>query len=124
MAGFKDLKAYQKAFSLTMDISHASKRFPPEEKYALTDQIRRSSRSVTVNLAEAYRKRRYQAYFISKLIDCDGENSETQSWLQFALACGYLSNELANQLEAKSEEIGKMLSFMIDYPEKFGSVKP
>lgn len=124
MAGFKDLKAYQKAFSLTMDISHASKRFPPEEKYALTDQIRRSSRSVTVNLAEAYRKRRYQAYFISKLIDCDGENSETQSWLQFALACGYLSNELANQLEAKSEEIGKMLSFMIDYQEKFGSVKP
>lgn len=124
MAGFKDLKAYQKAFSLTIDISHASKRFPPEEKYALTDQIRRSSRSVTVNLAQAYRKRRCQAYFISKLIDCDGENSETQSWLQFALACGYLSDELANQLEAKSEEIGKMLSFMIDYPEKFGSVKP
>lgn len=124
MAGFKDLKAHQKAFSFKMDISHASKRFPPEEKYALTDQIRRSSRSVTVKLAQAYRKRRYQAYFISKLIDCDGENSETQSWLQFALACGYLSDELANQLVAKSEEIGKMLSFMIDYPEKFGSVKP
>ena len=124
MAGFKDLKAYQKAFSLAMDIFHASKSFPPEEKYSLTDQIRRSSRSVTVNLAEAYRKRRYQAYFISKLIDCDGENSETQSWLQFAQACGYLSEELVNQLEAKSEEIGKMISFMIDNPEKFGSVKP
>ncbi len=123
MAGFKDLKAYQKAFELAMEIFQITKSFPPEEKYSLTDQIRRSSRSVAVNIAEGYRKRRYQAYFISKLIDCDGENSETQAWLDFALACGYLEKDVVTNLVDKSDEVGRILSYMISNPEKFGSIK-
>jgi four helix bundle protein len=85
MAGFKDLIVYQKAFSLAMEIFEISKRFPKEEKYSLTDQIRRSSRSVCSNLAESYRKRRYPAHFLSKLTDSDMENSETDVWLEFSL---------------------------------------
>lgn len=80
----QDLIVYQKSFALAMNIFEVSKNFPPEEKYSLTDQIRRSSRSVTANLAEATRKRRYVNYFISKLTDCDAENAETQVWLEFA----------------------------------------
>ena len=83
---FKKLLAYQKSFELTMTIFEASKSFPKEETYALTDQIRRSSRSVCANIAEAYRKRRYPKHFISKLTDADGENSETNTWLDFVLA--------------------------------------
>ena len=87
---FKKLISYQKSFDLAMSIFEVSKSFPKEETYSLTDQIRRSSRSVCANISEAYRKRRYPKHFISKLTDADGENSETNTWLDFALACYYI----------------------------------
>lgn len=90
---FKKLLAYQKAFDLAMSIYEVSKLFPKEETYSLTDQIRRSSRSVNANISEAYRKRRYPKHFVSKLTDSDGENSETCTWLEFAFACKYISIE-------------------------------
>jgi four helix bundle protein len=90
---YKDLIAYKKGFSLAMEIFKVSKSFPKEETYSLTDQIRRSSRSVCANIAEAYRKRRYVKHFISKLTDSDGENSETSTWLDFALECEYITKE-------------------------------
>ena len=90
---FKELLAYQKAFMLAMEIFEVSKTFPKDEKYALTDQIRRSSRSVSANIAEAYRKRRYVNHFISKLTDSDAENSETNVWLEFALQCNYIDTQ-------------------------------
>ncbi len=83
----KDLEVYKKAYKLAMEVFDLSKRFPPEERYALTSQIRRSSRSVCLNLREAWAKRRYEAHFVSKLTDCDGENSETDSALDFARDC-------------------------------------
>lgn len=86
----KELIVYQKAYELAMRIFEVSKRFPPEERYALTGQIRRSSRSVCMNLREAWAKRRYEAHFVSKLTDCDGENSETDTSLDFARDCGYI----------------------------------
>jgi four helix bundle protein len=94
---FKDLLAYKKGFQLAMKIFEATKKFPSEEKYSLIDQIRRSSRSVCANIAEGYRKRRYAAHFISKLSDADMENTETQVWIEFSFACGYISEN------AKSE---------------------
>ncbi len=117
---YKELIAYQKAFQLAMDIFELSKTFPTEEKYSLTDQIRRSSRSVCANMAEAYRKRRYVNHFISKLTDCDAENSETSVWLEFALNCKYLTKENHENLVAKSSEIGKLINYMINNPSKFG----
>jgi four helix bundle protein len=87
----KDLEVYKKAYKLAMDIFELSKRFPAEERFALTGQIRRSSRSVCLNLREAWAKRRYEAHFVSKLTDCDGENSETDSSLDFAKDCGYVT---------------------------------
>ncbi|WP_317169093.1 four helix bundle protein [Flavivirga algicola] len=88
---FQDLLAYRKAFDLAMKIFHLSKHFPKEETYSLTDQVRRSSRSVCANISEAYRKRLYPKHFVSKLTDCDAENSEIQTWLEFSLHCGYIS---------------------------------
>lgn len=120
---FKNLLAYQKAFQLSMQIFEISKSFPKEERYSLTDQIRRSSRSVCANLAEAYRKRIYPKHFISKLTDSDGENSETDVWLDFALACKYISDENYILLNSQSTEIGKLINFMINNPDKFGSSK-
>ena len=120
---FRDLLAYQKAFSLAMEIFQETKGFPSEEKYSLTDQIRRSSRSVCSNIAESYRKRNYPKYFISKLTDSDGENSETLVWLEFALACGYIQEETYRTLEKQNAEIGKLINYMILNPEKFGSEK-
>ncbi|HQW68240.1 MAG TPA: four helix bundle protein [Flavobacterium sp.] len=117
---YKELLAYQKAFIVAMEIFELSKKFPAEEKYSLTDQIRRSSRSVCANMAEAYRKRRYVNHFISKLTDCDGENSETNVWLDFALACNYISNEDFDSLSSKTIEIGKLINYMINNPDKFG----
>jgi len=117
---FKELIAYQKAFLLSMEIFKISNSFPIEERYSLTDQIRRSSRSVCANMAEAYRKRKYPNHFISKLTDCDGENSETTVWLDFSLACGYLSDDIHSDLVSKSREIGKLINFMINNPDKFG----
>jgi len=119
MAGFKDLIVYQKAFSLAMEIFEISKRFPKEEKYSLTDQIRRSSRSVCSNLAESYRKRRYPAHFLSKLTDSDMENSETDVWLEFSLACNYITEEESIILQTKNTEVGKMIGYMIQNPQKY-----
>jgi four helix bundle protein len=118
-SGFRELLAYQKGFQLAMEIFEISKTFPKEEKYSLTDQIRRSSRSVCANIGEGYRKRQYPAHFISKLSDSDMENTETQVWLDFSLSCEYFSQQVHQQLTEKSEEVGKLLSFMIQNPEKF-----
>lgn len=117
----QDLLAYKKGFTLAMDIYALSKKFPKEETYSLTDQIRRSSRSVCANLSEAYRKRRYPKHFISKLTDCDAENGETQTWLEFAVACEYISDEQFHILYEKSNEVSKLLNYMILNPEKFGA---
>ncbi|KQB40201.1 S23 ribosomal protein [Flavobacterium daejeonense] len=103
-----------------MEIFNLSKSFPVEEKYSLTDQIRRSSRSVSANIAEAYRKRRYPNHFISKLTDSDAENSETNVWLEFALKCDYIDTETFSILNNKSVEIGKLINYMINNPDKFG----
>lgn len=116
---FKELMAYKKAFELAMEIFELSKSFPVSEKYSLTDQIRRSSRSICANIAEAYRKRRYTAHFISKLTDSDAENSETQVWLNFALACQYVAIEKHSPLLEKSHEVGRLLAYMINNPDKF-----
>ncbi len=119
----QDLITYQKGSKLAMDIYEISKSFPKEETYSLTDQIRRSSRSVCANLSEAYRKRRYPKHFISKLTDCDAENGETQTWLEFAIACKYISLEQFELLNEASLEVAKLLNYMILNPEKFGSKK-
>lgn len=96
-----------------------SKRFPKEEQYSLTDQVRRSSRSVCANLREAWAKRRYPAHFLSKLSDCDGENAETKTWLDFAKDCGYLSTDQHAELVSLSTEVGKLLGAIMKSPEKF-----
>jgi four helix bundle protein len=116
---FQDLLAYKKSFELSMIIFKATKSFPIEEKYSLTDQIRRSSRSVSANIAEASRKIRYEKHFILKLTDSDAENAETQAWLEYSFACEYISEELFSELTAKSLEIGKLINYMINNPEKF-----
>ncbi len=118
---FQDLLAYRKSFTLAMKIFDISKSFPKEEKYSLTDQIRRSSRSVSSNIAEAYRKRTYPKHFISKLTDSDAENSETQTWLEFALACKYIDKKSFDDFLNDSEEVGKLINYMINNPGKFGS---
>ena len=117
---YQDLLAYKKGFEVAMEIFEISKSFPKEETYSLTDQIRRSSRSVCANIAEAYRKRRYVAHFISKLTDSDGENSETNVWLEFAYECNYINKEVFLDLSGKTQEVGKLINFMINNPEKFG----
>lgn len=120
---FKTLLAYQKAFELSMEVFELSKSFPKEETYSLTDQIRRSSRSICTNIAEAYRKRAYQKHFISKLTDADSENSDTQVWIDFSNSCSYINIELQQNLTTKSIEVGKLINFMIANPEKFGVKK-
>jgi len=120
---FQELLAYKKSFALAMKIFEITKLFPKEETYSLTDQIRRSSRSVPVTIAEAYRKRIYPKHFYSKLTDSDAENSETQVWLAFALSCKYISENLFEELNSESQEIGKLINYMILNPEKFGSKK-
>ena len=115
----KDLEVYKKGYDLAMEIFRISKDFPSEERYALTSQIRRSSRSVCLNLREAWAKRRYEAHFVSKLTDCDGENSETDSSLDFALHCGYVTDEQHNMLSTQCSEIGRMLGSMINNPSSF-----
>lgn len=117
---FKKLLAYQKSFDLAMDIFEISKSFPKEETYSLTDQVRRSSRSVTANISEAYRKRLYPKHFVSKLSDADSENSETYTWLEFALACKYIDDSIFQNLNTKSLEVGKLINYMINNPDKFG----
>lgn len=117
--GFQSLNAYTRAYKLAMEIFHLSKSFPKEETYSLTDQIRRSSRSVCANIAEGYRKRKYPKHFSSKMTDADGECSETMVWLTFAKDCGYMNEKTCIQLFIQYEEVGKMLGGMADSPEKF-----
>jgi four helix bundle protein len=119
MFGHKSLKVFQLAYALAMEVFHLSRSFPKEETYSLTDQIRRASRSVPTNIAEAYRKRQYPKHFVSKLSDADGECSETQVWLQFSEDCGYVSKERCAELTIKYEEVGRMLGGMISNPENF-----
>ena len=122
MAGFKDMTVYKRAFEMSRLVFHLSKRFPAEERYSLTDQVRRSSRSVSAQSAEGYRKKRYPAHFVSKMTDCDGENAETQVWLDHAVACGYVSDTDIAPILVISEEVGRMLGDMIEHPEKYGAV--
>lgn len=116
---FRDLNVYQLAFKLQQEIFGVSKSFPGEERYSLTDQIRRSSRSIGSNIAEAWQKRRYQSHFVSKLSDADGEQAETQHWLQTALNCHYLLPQENDRLMHSCREIGAMLGKMMSAPEKF-----
>jgi len=115
----KDLVVYRKAYKLAMSVFDMSKHFPAEERYALTGQIRRSSRSICLNLREAWAKRRYEAHFVSKLTDCDGENAETDSSLDFAKDCGYITNDQHAESTAMCSEIGRMLGSMIKNPASF-----
>lgn len=115
----KELDAYRKAYQLAMQIFELSKAFPSEEKYALTSQIRRSSRSVCLNLREAWAKRRYEAHFVSKLTDCDGENAETDSSLDFARDCGYITAVQHDELVELNREVGRMLGSMLKNPSPF-----
>jgi four helix bundle protein len=119
IASAKDLIVYKRGYELAMRIFELTKLFPVEERYAMTSQIRRSSRSICLNLREAWAKRRYAAAFVAKLTDCDGENSETDSSLDFALDCGYIDREEHTKLARMVVEIGKMLGAMIQQPEKF-----
>jgi four helix bundle protein len=115
----KELAVYQRAYDFAMRIFQITKRFPPEERFALTSQIRRSSRSVCLNLREAWSKRRYPAHFLSKLTDCDGEINETDSSLDFARDCGYLTMEEHRVLADLCLEVGKMIGSMIRKPDAF-----
>jgi four helix bundle protein len=115
----KERTVYTKAYSLAMRIFTISKRFPPEERYALTSQIRRSSRSVCLNLREAWAKRMYPLHFVSKLTDCDGEINETDTSLAFARDCEYLTHEEHAELTAVCGEVGRMLGAMIQSPNPF-----
>jgi len=119
--GFRDLKVYQLAYRLAMDVFEVTRTFPQEERYSLTDQIRRATRGVCQNIAEAYRKRRYPKHFVSKLSDSDAEVAETQVLLDFARDCGYMSVEKHRELATAYQEVGKMLHSMIERPERFCS---
>ena len=115
----KELTVYMKAYRVAMAFFEISKRFPAEERYALTSQGRRSSRSVCHSLREAWAKRRYEAHFVSKLSDCIGENWETDTAIDFARDCGYIHTDEHSHLTALNSEVGKMLRSIHDHPEKF-----
>lgn len=119
IASAKDLTVYRKAYALAMQVFELSRAFPPEERFALTGQIRRCSRAVCNNLREAWAKRRYEAHFLSKLTDCDGENGETDTCLDFVRDCGYITEQQHRQLTGVCAEVGKMLGAMINAPQKF-----
>jgi four helix bundle protein len=116
---FKDLRVYQKAREVSQSVFRLSKAFPREEMYSLTDQVRRSARSAGAQIAEAWGKRRYERHFVSKLTDADAEQMETQHWVGEALDCGYISPADAAQLNSGLEEIGRMLSSMIEKADSF-----
>ena len=116
---FKETTLYKKAFIQAMEIFEVTKSFPKEEKYSLIDQVRRSSRSVCANLAEAYRKRQYPAHFVSKFSDCDAENSETGVWIDFALASKYIDDNSHKTLIESNEEVGRLIAHAIKNPEKY-----
>lgn len=117
----KDLIVFKCSFELALQIHQLSKSFPPEEKFSFTDQIRRSSRSVSTNIAEAFRKRRYPKSFISKLSDSEGEAAETQVWLSFAVAFGYLDEKITQELDEKYEQLERQIITMIMSPEKWST---
>jgi four helix bundle protein len=119
----KDLEVYRTAFDTAMEIFELSKRFPQEERYSLTDQIRRSSRSVCANLAEAWRKRMYEAAFIAKISDCTSEAAETQTWIEFAVRCNYLDREPGREIYKKYDSILGMLVNMMNNSEKWTITK-
>src|SRR5512139_1466378 len=110
---FRDLLVYQKARELSLEIFRLTKRFPREEAYSLTDQIRRSSRSIGAQIAEAWAKRRYEKHFVSKLTDAEGEQYETQHWIDVAQDCGYFDQSQAQSLREQCAEIGRMLGSMM-----------
>ena len=118
---FRDLEVYKLSRSLSKEIFEVSKSFPKEEMYSLTDQVRRSSRSVGAQIAEAWGKRKYEKHFISKLTDADGEQLESQHWIETALDCSYISNETASALLLQYASVGKMLNSMIAKAETFCS---
>lgn len=119
MGDYRNLIVYQKSFELAMEIFNVTKQFPPEERFNLTDQIRRSSRSVCTNFVEGYKRRRYRNFFISKLNDSETENAETQVWLEFSLACQYISGDKHQYLTRKNDEIARIILYMINNPDKF-----
>jgi four helix bundle protein len=119
VGSFRDLIVYQKAYKLAMEIFELSKSFPKDEKYSLTDQIRRSSRSVTSNIAEAWAKRRYEKAFVSKLTDSLGEEFETENWLDYSKDCKYTQIEIHDRILSEYDEVRKMLMAMINNPEKW-----
>ena len=116
---FKELIVYQKAHKLAMDIFELSKKFPKEETYSLTDQIRRSSRSVSSCIAESWAKRRYVKLFINKLTDSLGEEYETEDWLDYSRDCGYITQEENTRLISEYDEVRKLLISMINNPQKW-----
>jgi four helix bundle protein len=117
--GYKDLKVYQLSYRLAIDIFEITKGFPKEEKYSLTDQIRRSSRSVPTNISEAWKKRIYPKMFVSKIVDAAGEAGETEVWLDFAKDTGYLVEEKYNELASGYDEVNRMLYAMVEKPDRF-----
>jgi four helix bundle protein len=117
--GYRDLKVYQLSYGLALEIHEITKLFPKEEKYSLTDQIRRSSRSVPSIIAEAWKKRRYQKMFVAKIVDAAGEAGETEVWLDFSKDFGYLDEAKYRELTERYEEVNKMLNSMIDKVDKF-----
>jgi four helix bundle protein len=116
---FRDLNVYKLAIELQQEIFVLTKKFPKEELYSLTDQIRCSSRSIGANIAESWQKRRYPAHFVNKLTDADAEQSETQHWLDTSLKCRYLSSKEHEKLSEKCKKIGRMLGKMMAEPEKW-----
>ncbi len=116
---YRELRVYQNAFQLAMEIFELTKTFPAEEKYSLVDQIRRSSRSVCANIAESWRKRRYPAHFVSKLSDSETEADETRVWLEFSLRCKYISEEVFNDLDSRYDLVIGQLVKMISEPQKW-----
>lgn len=122
--GHRDLRTFQLAYKLAMEIFNETKTFPQDERYSLTSQIRRASRSVAANIAEGFRKRQYPSMFVSKLADADAEATETQVWLDSSRDCGYLSQEHHRELTTRYEEVGRMLSRMMADPEKFLPASP
>ena len=119
ISSFRELSVYKAAFELQQELFIVSKEFPMQERFALTDQLRRSSRSIGANIAEAWQKRRYSAHFISKLTDSDGEQAETQHWVATAAACHYITEARCEVLTQNCLQIGKMLGAMLAHPEKF-----
>jgi len=112
-----DLEVFQKAFAVAMELFEISKSYPKEERYSLTDQMRKASRSVCANLAEAWRKRRYEGAFISKLSDAEGESAESQVWIQFSVKCGYLDRETGARIYTIYDDILRTIVGMINHPE-------